>query len=295
MPAAWALEPPPRRASAWRLRTRTLACGDVPLLMGIVNVTPDSFSDGGAFLDSRRAIEQALELASAGADIIDVGGESTRPYAADVPVQQQLDRVLPVIEGLVRRIDAPLSIDTRRAEVARQALAAGAEAINDVSGLEGDPAMLGVAVGVGAGVCVMHMQGTPATMQDDPRYDDVVADIGVYLRGRRDRLAAAGIAPERICLDPGIGFGKTHQHNFELMRSCWRFHEVGQPLLVGHSRKGFLAKILGNPAADRTAATAGSAVALAEQGVQVIRVHDVRPVRETLAAWAACRAEVKRH
>jgi dihydropteroate synthase len=285
----------PPRAECWRLRSRTLVCGEIPWVMGILNVTPDSFSDGGRFLATDRAVEHALQLASDGADLIDIGGESTRPFAEPVPPQAQLDRVLPVIEAVSRRVDVPLTIDTRSAQVAREAVAAGAEAINDVSGMAGDPAMLETLVATNAGACAMHMRGTPETMQVDPRYDDVVGDIFAYLAQRRDALVAAGVDRARICLDPGIGFGKTHQHNLDLMRHCWRFHALDQPLLVGHSRKGFLGKILGSGDADRTAATVGAAVALAEQGVQAIRVHDVRPVREALLAWRACRPRRGRH
>ncbi len=171
--------------------------------------------------------------------------------------------------------------------MARAALAAGAEIINDVTGLESDPAMPQLAADTEAAVCVMHMQGTPQTMQDDPRYGEIVEDVFAYLQSRRDALIAAGIAAERICLDPGIGFGKTHQHNLQLMSHCWRFHELGCPLLVGHSRKGFLAKIIGDKTADRGAATIGGALALIAQGVQIIRVHEVRPVREALLAFEA--------
>jgi dihydropteroate synthase len=279
---------PPR---TWRLKSVTLACRDeLPLLMGIVNVTPDSFSDGGKFLATDRALQHALQLVVEGADIIDIGGESTRPYAEPISADEQIERVLPVIEQLRNRVETPISIDTRSAVVARAAIAAGAEVINDVSGLAGDPEMLATAVEAQVGVCAMHMQGTPKTMQDDPRYEHVVDDIAHYLAARRDALRDAGIDRHRICLDPGIGFGKTHAHNLELMQSCWQFHRLGHPLLVGHSRKGFLAKILGDPDRDRTAVTAGAAVALAAQGIQVLRVHDVGPVRETLLAWATCRA-----
>jgi dihydropteroate synthase len=275
------------RANQWRLRTRTLELGRLPLLMGIVNVTPDSFSDGGKFLNPQVAVEHALALVADGADILDIGGESTRPYAEPVSIDEELRRVVPVIEAVAAAIKVPISIDTSKAVVAEAAIAAGAEIINDVTGLEGDPAMLLLAAKSQVGVCAMHMQGTPQTMQDDPKYVDVVADIHGYLAARRDALLTAGILLERICLDPGIGFGKTHQHNLTLMANCWQFHELGCPLLVGHSRKGFLAKVIGDAELDRTAATMGSALSLARQGVQVIRVHDVRPVREALLAFAA--------
>lgn len=256
--------------------------------MGVVNVTPDSFSDGGKFYGIDAAAEQAVRLSAEGADLLDIGGESTRPYADVVAAEEELQRVVPVIERLRQLVETPISIDTSKAAVARAAIAAGAEVINDITGLEGDPEMIGVALETRAGVCAMHMQGTPQTMQDDPRYGDVVEEILVYLKQRRDTLLAAGIERERICLDPGVGFGKTHQHNLTLMAHCYRFHELGAPILVGHSRKGFLAKVLGDKEADRDAATAGSALALAGQGVQIVRVHNVRMVREALAAFEAC-------
>lgn len=262
--------------------------GRLPLLMGIVNVTPDSFSDGGKFFSTQAAIDQALTLAEQGADILDIGGESTRPYSDVVSVQEEMDRVVPVVEALSAKADLPISIDTSKCQVARAAVESGAEIINDVTALTGDPEMLPLARETKVGVCAMHMQGTPQTMQDDPRYDDVVAEICQYLEIRLHALIEGGVEADRICLDPGIGFGKTHQHNLELMARCGSFHRLGKPLLVGHSRKGFLAKIIGDKEADRTAATTGAAIALALQGVQVIRVHDVRPVREALLAFEGC-------
>jgi dihydropteroate synthase len=278
---------PQHRATRWQLRTRELELPRRPLVMGIVNVTPDSFSDGGRLLDAGAAVDYALQLAADGADILDIGGESTRPYSEPVAAEEELRRVLPVFERISREVDIPISIDTSKAFVARAALKAGAQIINDVTGLEGDADMVALALESGAGVCVMHMQGTPQTMQDNPIYADVVAEVQEYLRRRRDELVAAGIAQERICLDPGIGFGKTHEHNIELMAHCHEFHALGCPLLVGHSRKAFLGKLIGNKEADRTAATIGAALSLAVQGVQIVRVHDVRPVREALAAFEA--------
>ncbi len=278
---------PAPRAAAWQLRTGHVVFPRRPLLMGIVNVTPDSFSDGGRFFDPQRAIEHGLRLVDEGADFLDIGGESTRPYATPVPVQEELRRVLPVVEALVRQVPVPLSIDTYKAAVAREALAAGAEIINDVTALTGDPEMLDVALRHAAGVCLMHMRGTPQTMQDDPRYDDVVAEVTQYLRQRRDAVQAAGIDPQRVALDPGIGFGKTHEHNVRLLAECWRLHELGCPLLVGHSRKGFIARLSGDKHSDRTAGTIGVACSLAAQGVQIIRVHDVRAVREALLLFEA--------
>jgi dihydropteroate synthase len=278
---------PANRAVSWRLRTRTLALSRRPLLMAIVNVTSDSFSDGGQFIDTDRAVRHALQLAADGADILDIGGESTRPYAEPVSEEVELDRVMPVIRRLVDSVELPLSIDTRKASIAQAAMEAGAEIINDVSGFEGDPAMVETAVATGAGVCIMHMQGTPQTMQDNPTYDDVVREVHDYLRRRRDELIAAGVDPQRICLDPGFGFGKTPEHSLRLLGHCGVLHDLGCPLLAGPSRKGFLGTLLGDTTADRTSATIGAALGLAAQGVQVLRVHDVRQVRDALLAFEA--------
>jgi dihydropteroate synthase len=282
----------------WRLRTRTLdltrpGSRRRPLVMGIVNVTPDSFSDGGRHADADAAVAHGLRLVAAGADILDVGGESTRPSSAPVDVDEEWRRVGDVVRRLAAEAGVPVSIDTSKASIADRAVAAGAEIINDVTGLEGDPDMVAVAVASGAAVCAMHMQGTPATMQVAPRYDDVVAEIHAYLRMRRDALLAAGIPLERICLDPGIGFGKTHAHNLTLLAHADRFLDLGAPILVGHSRKGFIGKLLeqrlGRPATetDRDAGTAGAACRLAALGVQIVRVHAVGLVRAALELHAA--------
>lgn len=273
--------------SHWQLRHCRLDFGPCPKLMGILNVTPDSFSDGGKFLDPTAAVDRGLQLIAEGADILDIGGESTRPYAESVDTKGQLKRVMPVIEQLSAQTEVPLSIDTSNAEVAEAALSVGVQIINDVTGLEGDPKMVPLAVQSQAGVCMMHMQGTPQTMQQRPHYHDVVAEVTSYLATRRDALLAAGMDQQRICLDPGIGFGKTHQHNFTLMAHCWQMHALACPLLVGHSRKGFLAKILGNSEKDRSNTTVGAALALARQGVQILRVHEIRPLREALLAFIA--------
>ena len=272
---------------SWRLRSVRLEFTQVPRLMGIVNVTPDSFSDGGRYFSSQRAIDHALQLVDEGADLLDVGGESTRPYAEPVSDAEEIARVLPVVSALCQQARVPISIDTRKAAVAEAALEAGAELINDITGLTGDPRMVDVALRFGAGVCAMHMQGTPQTMQDNPQYHDVVQEIAAYLAQRRDLLLAAGVNPEHICLDPGIGFGKTHQHNLTLMANCQAFHALGCPILVGHSRKGFMGKVLGDKDADRTFATVGASLVLAQRGIQVLRVHDVRAVREALLMFAA--------
>ncbi len=275
------------RATSWQLRTRRLTFSRQPLLMGIVNVTPDSFSDGGKFFDPGRAIEHALRLAAEGADILDIGGESTRPHSQPVAAAEESRRVLPVIEALVRQTSVPISIDTSKAAVARAAIEAGAEIVNDVTGLSGDPNMIDLARQSGVGVCAMHMRGTPQTMQDDPRYDDVVGQIYDYLLGRRDALLCEEIAAERICLDPGIGFGKTHQHNLTLVANCWRFLDLGCPLLVGYSRKAFIGKLLGDDRADRTLGNVGLACSLARQEVQVLRVHEVAATRQALRLFVA--------
>lgn len=259
----------------WKLKTRQLDFTRGPAVMGIVNATPDSFSDGGKYFAPHAAIAQGLQLAHQGAAIIDVGGESTRPYSQPVGADEEIRRVVPVIRGLTAACNVPISIDTSKASVAAAAIAAGAEIINDVTGLEGDPDMVSVALESQAGICAMHMQGTPQTMQDNPQYDDVVVEILAYLHRRKTALLQAGLDHDRICLDPGIGFGKTHLHNLQLLAGCHRFTELGSPILVGHSRKGFVGKILGDPDVDRDAGTLAMSVWLYQQGVQVIRVHEV--------------------
>ncbi len=277
----------PNRATVWRLKTRVLPLPSIPLVMGIVNVTPDSFSDGGHFYEPQRAIEQALRLVAEGADVLDIGGESTRPYSTPVSIAEELRRVVPVVQAVCDQVEVPVSIDTTKAQVARESIAAGAEIINDVTGLTADPQMLEVALESNAGVCAMHMQGTPQTMQDRPDYADVVQDILSWLGEQRDFLLQAGLDRERLCLDPGIGFGITNQHNLTLLANCHRFHQLGCPLLVGHSRKAYIGKVLGDKEADRTAGTVGVSLSLADQGVQIVRVHDVRPVREALLLYWA--------
>jgi dihydropteroate synthase len=255
--------------------------------MGILNVTPDSFSDGGKLADVQAAVEHGLRLAAEGADILDVGGESTRPYSQPVSTREEIERVLPVIAALVPRVLISISIDTSKADVAREAIAAGAEIINDVTALQGDPQMLEVARASRAGLCVMHMRGTPQTMQDNPTYDDVVGDVFDFLRQRRDALVASGIELARIAIDPGIGFGKTHEHNLALLAHCHRFHGLCCPVLVGHSRKAFIGKVIGDKTADAGAGTIGVSLALANQGVQILRVHDVAAVRQALLLYEA--------
>lgn len=275
------------RPRYWQLRSRRLSLETSPLLMGIVNVTPDSFSDGGQFLDSSTAVAHALELEEAGADIIDVGAESTRPGAAPVAPRDEVNRIRPVLGDICRRASIPVSVDTSKALVARAALDEGAEIINDVTGFEKDPKLAPLAARSNAAVCVMHMQGTPATMQHRPTYHNVVREVGDYLAQRRDALLYAGVLQQRICLDPGIGFGKTLEHNVQLLSHCDYFHELGCPVLIGHSRKGFIGQVLGDSGTDRTAGTIGVALALAAQGVDILRVHDVRSIRHALTLFTA--------
>ena len=257
--------------------------------MGIVNVTPDSFSDGGQNLQSEVAIAAARRLLDEGAAIVDVGGESTRPGAEAVPLDEELRRVVPVLEGLA---GLPVSIDTAKAEVARRAHELGAELVNDVTALRGEPELAGVVADGGAYLCLMHMLGTPRTMQDDPRYDDVAGEVAAFLEERLAFAVAAGIREERICLDPGFGFGKTPAQNLELLRRLDVLTALGRPVLVGVSRKSTLGKLLGDQAATTgtAAASVGAAVAAFERGASIFRVHDVREHVEALTVAAAVAA-----
>jgi dihydropteroate synthase len=256
---------------------------DRPQIMGILNVTPDSFSDGGRFLDPAAALAQAQGMVADGASLLDIGGESTRPGAAEVPVAEEIARTEPVIAAL-RGAGLPLSIDTRKAAVARAALAAGAGIVNDVSALTFDPGLAGVVAAAEVPLVLMHARGTPSTMQDDPVYDDVLLDVYDWLEGRIAVAEAAGIARGRIVVDPGIGFGKTAAHNLALIRGLSLFHGLGCPLLLGASRKRFIGTVSGEEQADRR--VAGS-LAGAAQGVQLLRVHDVAETRAALALWRA--------
>ena len=273
----------------WRLPERTLTFGPIPLLMGIVNVTPDSFSDGGRFIDPLDAVAQGVKLAEDGAAILDIGGESTRPGAKAVSIEEELQRVIPVIEGLRVQTDVAISIDTSKSEVAKAAFASGAEILNDVTGLTGDPLMMRVALDSGAAVCAMHMRGDPRTMQDRPAYTDAFQEVYDYLAQRRDALEDLGIERDRIALDPGIGFGKTLDHNLALLRNADRFLELGCPILFGHSRKSYIGQILDDDSIerDRTPGTIGTALALASKGVSILRVHDVRAIHDALTLFEA--------
>ncbi len=255
-------------------------------LMGVVNVTPDSFSDGGLYFDPEAAIAHGRELAAAGAAILDVGGESTRPGAEVVPEDEELRRVVPVIEGLVAT-DGQVSVDTSKAAVAAAALDAGAAIVNDVTALRGDPEMAALCAERGATVVLMHMRGEPRTMQDDPRYDDVVAEVKAFLAERLGAAVAAGIAEEDVWLDPGIGFGKTAAHNLELLRRLGELRELGRPLVIGTSRKSFIGRVDGSAAGERLGGTIASSVLAAAEGAEVLRVHDVAEVRQALAVATA--------
>jgi dihydropteroate synthase len=256
--------------------------------MGVVNVTPDSFSDGGRYLAADAAIAHGLELEADGAVILDIGGESTRPGAAPVPEDEELRRVIPVIEGLVAAgSKAQLSIDTSKSGVAARALGAGATLLNDVTAFRADPQIADIAAAAGAECCLMHMLGDPRTMQDDPHYDDVVSDIKAFLEERMSFAIDKGIPEEKIMLDPGIGFGKTVAHNLELLRRLGELVELGRPVVIGTSRKSFLGKITGREVDDRIAATLATNVLAYERGARVFRVHDVAPVRDALAVTAA--------
>jgi len=260
-----------------------------PLVMGIVNVTPDSFSDGGQFSTTSLAIEHAMKLVEDGADILDIGGESTRPNAEPVSLEEELRRVIPVIEGIARRCDTPISIDTYKPPVMRAAVAAGASLVNDVRGLQ-EPGAIEVVAQCNAGVCLMHMPGTPQTMQNDPRYDDVVAEVRDFLLARAAACETAGISRERIMLDPGFGFGKRSVHNIALLRELEPLCRLGYPVLVGLSRKSVLGQITGNDVADRLPASLAAAVVAAMKGAAVVRVHDVKATRDALAVVAAISA-----
>jgi dihydropteroate synthase len=257
-----------------------------PSVMGVINVTPDSFSDGGVHLRADAAVASAWKMLDDGAAIVDVGGESTRPGSDGVSLDEELRRVVPVLERLS---GAPVSIDTAKAEVARRALALGAELVNDVTALRGDPELAGVVADAGAYLCLMHMRGEPRTMQRDPTYDDVASEVAAFLEERLQFAVDAGIAEERICLDPGIGFGKTVEQNFELVARLDVLLALGRPVLVGFSRKSSLGRMLGDPAATTgtTAASIGAAVAAFDRGATILRAHDVREHVEALAAAAA--------
>jgi dihydropteroate synthase len=253
-------------------------------VMAIVNLTPDSFSDGGRFPGAAAALEHCEQLLAEGADILDIGGESSRPGAQPVSLQQELDRVMPVLAGALK-LDCPVSVDTSKPEVMRAALAMGADIINDISALRAEGAMQAISAHPGCGVCLMHMRGEPRSMQAQPAYGDVVTEVSAFLGERLQALQAAGVAAERIVLDPGIGFGKSVEHNLELLRRQPELLALGRPLLLGWSRKSTLGAITGRPVSDRLAASVAAALAAVQRGASIIRVHDVAATADALKVW----------
>lgn len=262
-----------------------------PRIMGILNVTPDSFSDGGRFFAPEAAAAQALQMVEAGADVIDIGGESTRPGAVPVPLEEELRRVLPVVEAVAQAVTVPISIDTMKALVMREACARGAGFINDVSALQADPAALATAVELAVPVCLMHMQGGPQTMQRQPQYDDVLASVATFLQQRAQQCIAAGIAPNNLVLDPGFGFGKTDAHNLRLLHHLEGLVALGFPVLVGLSRKATIGRVLKLPVDARLYGGLALAVLAAWQGARIIRTHDVAATAQALAMTTAVMAE----
>jgi len=264
----------------WDTGRRVLDLSLRPHIMGILNVTPDSFSDGAVFLDADRAVERALEMEEEGADSIDIGGESTRPNAPPVDGTEEVKRVLPVIERLAGRLRIPISVDTYKSSVAREALRAGAEIVNDISGGTFDPCMAETVAAAGAGLVLMHTRGTPGVMQRDTSYDDLVAEVIGHLRNRIASAVANGVPRERIVVDPGIGFGKSSEGNLEILRRLGEFAVLGRPLLIGTSRKSFIGKILGREVGDRIFGTAATVALAVANGASLLRVHDVRQMRD---------------
>ncbi|QDT95792.1 dihydropteroate synthase [Gimesia aquarii] len=271
----------------WKCGSKSIPFSRLPLLMGILNVTPDSFSDGGEAIELDSAVKKGLQLVQEGADILDVGGESTRPGAESVSLDEELRRVIPAIKALSAQTQVPISIDTTKAEVARQAIQAGATIINDISGFTFDQDMIPLALETRAGLICMHIQGTPQTMQKNPEYQNVVTDIKAWFGERLQILLEAGIEQDRIVLDPGLGFGKNAEHNLDILSNIRDFKELGFPVLIGHSRKRFLSKLLNRSVEERLAGTIGVSLALAEQSVDILRIHDVAANRDALSAWDA--------
>ena len=280
----------PRRFVTFRARERSFELGRETLVMGVINVTPDSFSDGGLYSQAGTAIKQGIRLAEQGALILDVGGESTRPGSDPVSAAEELQRVIPVIEGLREGTKAAISIDTTKSGVAEKALAAGADIINDITALRGDPEMAALAAESGAGLVLMHMQGMPRTMQENPTYADVVAEVRDFLAMQAEKALAAGVKADRIMLDPGIGFGKTLEHNLDLIRNLPALCELGYPVLLAASRKTFIGKLTGKPPLERLWGTMGVHVLGAALGAHAIRVHDVEPLKDALVMGDAIMA-----
>lgn len=269
-----------RKHHTLHLRDRRLELGRRTRIMGVLNVTPDSFSDGGRYLDAGRAEERAWKIAEEGADILDIGAESTRPGSAGVPAAEEMRRLLPVLERLAGTYPIPISVDTAKAEVARAALERGASILNDVTALEGDPDMAAEAARSGAAVILMHMRGTPATMQREPFSPDILAELEAWAEVAVARARNAGVSSDSIVLDPGIGFGKSVSQNLEILRNLDRLARTGYPVLVGTSRKSFIGAVLGDPARDRIWGTGATVAASAIFGAHIVRVHDVAPMRD---------------
>lgn len=275
------------KSTLWRCRNSEVELGERALVMGVLNVTPDSFSDGGRYFACSEAVEHALEMVREGADIIDVGGESARPGSKRVEPREQIRRVVPVIEQLSQGSDCLISVDTMSAEVAERAIESGAHIINDISALESDRAMSGVVASSGAGVVLMHMQGDPETMQEDPCYEDPVGEVTDYLLQRLEYALASGISFEQVVVDPGIGFGKRLEHNLELLRATGVLGtRLNRPVLIGGSRKSLLGEITGSPPEKRLSGSLGLALYAVLHGARIVRVHDVRETREILKVWS---------
>lgn len=274
----------------WQCRSRSFECGRKTLIAGILNITPDSFSDGGHYMDPAIAVARALEIVAQGADIIDIGGESSRPGAEPVDANEELARVIPVIEAIRKVCDVPISIDTSKAAVAHEAIARGAEIVNDISALRGDPYMARVVAESGAGAILMHMRGTPRTMQTMVDYEDVVGEVEDFLRERLAAAMEAGIPRERICLDPGIGFAKGLEANLDLLAASARFRELGAPVMIGASRKAFIGKLTGAAGGEgRMAGSVAACVAAVLRGADIVRVHNVAETRQAVAVADALR------
>ncbi|HEX6532871.1 MAG TPA: dihydropteroate synthase [Nitrospira sp.] len=270
----------------FQLKGQRLAL-DRPLLMGIINVTPDSFSDGGQFCDPQRAVEHAIRLVGEGADLLDIGAESTRPGAQPVDEQEECRRLIPVVAAVAKAVSVPISVDTSKAEVAKAAIDAGAVMVNDVTALRGDSAMVEIVAKAGAGLALMHMQGSPQTMQHAPHYDDVIEEVARFLAARARFAIEHGVARNRIVLDPGIGFGKTLTHNLDLLANLRVLKELGYPLLVGPSRKGFIGQLTRQSVEARGWGTAAVVALAVEQGANILRVHDVAPMKDVANVAAA--------
>ena len=267
---------------------------DRPMVMGVLNVTPDSFSDGGRYLDPGAAVKHALEMVDEGADLIDIGAESSRPGAEPVPEAEELRRLIPVVQEVCRRVSVPVSVDTTKAAVARAAIDAGAAMVNDISACRADPAMPAVAAETGAGLVLMHMQGTPQTMQQAPRYGSVVDDVRDFLHTRMQAAVQAGVAADHILLDPGIGFGKTLDHNLTLLARLDALQSLGRPILVGVSRKAFIGEVLGRRTDDRLMGTSAAVAIAVFRGAAVVRVHDVKAMQDVIRMVYAIQSHASR-